>query len=255
MWKLSLIVVSLCALPAYAQDAKVVRRLESINRMAMEDYELGDYGPAKKSLSDALAKEKEAQLESQPICALTHLNLGLVYAALASNDEAMKEFRTALDIDVAAKLPEKYAKPDAQKLFDEAKKPPPPPPPPVPETIVGLVHVPVDSGDEGTPIVVEIKVGADVRAKKVTLHYQPKGAPAYVTVDMAAAAGLSFVGEIPAEATAVETINYFIDARNAKDKVAAARGNAASPFVIAVKRRPKEEAPDHEVDEENPLAK
>src|SRR5688500_12941051 len=85
---------------ALAQDAKQIKRIEDMNRAAMEDYDLLEFESAKKQLNEALVLVKKHKLQNHAVSAKTHMNLGIVYGGgLADTDTALLEFIAALEID------------------------------------------------------------------------------------------------------------------------------------------------------------
>lgn len=243
--------------PAWAQDLKLVKKIENANRLALEDFDLGDSAAAKKALLESLETIKTAKLDRHAVAVTTHLDLGVVYAVgLSAEEPAVTEFRAALEIDPAAVVPAKLLQPAAQKAFDRAKTPvETKKPESKPEVVVGIVHVPVDSAAEGNDITIEAKVGADVKAKKVTVSYRAAGAKDFVPTEMKNVEGVVYRTVIPAAATATSSLQYYLEARNEKGKIAAARGSVAAPFAITIQRAPKEKDENEGVDDEDPLKK
>jgi len=237
-----------------------VKRIENLTRVALEDYDLGDFDAAKKRLEGALAEIKVAKLETHPVAASANLYLGAVYAiGLKDSVKGLALVRTALSIDPKVVVPPVLKKPEVDKLIEQAKAPveEKKAEPVVDGPVVGIVHSPVDSAQEGTDIPVEAKIGADLKAKEVTLYFHAAGAEKWLTAPMKKAKGESYVVTIPAAATAVDALHYYIDVRNAKKKLVATKGNASTPFVISVVRiKPADEpAAEEPEDDENPLKK
>lgn len=256
------VVLALSAVASAAlEDPKAIRKIEALNLTAMEDYDIGEYEDSRKQLQKAVEIIKLSQLERHAVTVTTYLNLGIVHAGgFKANDLAITAWKTALEINPAAMLPaHKRVTAELTALFEQAKGKPKAPnadgevdDPSKPVT--GMKHSPVDAAAEGMPIEIQVRVGKDVKAKKVVLSYRPLGAKDYQAVPMKQAAGV-YTAVIPADATAVDQIQYFVDARNAKAKVVASRGNAATPFVIAIARTKQaaEEGAEETEDEENPL--
>ena len=168
---------------AFAQERNI-KRVEDLNRAAMEDYDLLELESAKKQLHDALALVKKAKLERSPVAARTHVNLAIVYGAgLGDQDTALLELIAALEIDPAAKIDAAYRSPALQKTFEQAQTTvaskrggaTPPGPgettPLVPaETSAGLRHTPVEDSVSGQRIVVSVRIEpslADVVALEI----------------------------------------------------------------------------------------
>lgn len=259
----SLILIAVLLLSASAQaDEVTLKKVDNLNRIALEDHDLGDDEAAKKTLVGALELLKSKGLERHAAAARTHVHLGVVLGAgLKQRDPAVDAFVAALEIDRTATIPAGLASPELAKLLEEARKKlaartgAPAPADIKDEDVRGIVHVPVASGQEGEPILIEARVGADVRAKAVMLRYRPQGAEAFVPVPLQKVKGTLYRAQIGAEATAVDTIVYYVEATNAKNKVVATRGNAAAPYTIAVTRKVKPRQEDDELDDEDPLAK
>jgi hypothetical protein len=258
-----LILAILVCLPglAAAQDVRTVKKIDEMNRLAMEDYDIGDYAPAQKRLEETLVAIKAAKLEADPICVRTHVNLGVVLAAgVGDAEKAKAEFIAALEIDPKAEIPAALAAPATKKPWDAAKA----------ELKkradaadrakrVGIEHIAIDTAREGELISLDAHVGPDLHAEKLVLYYRPDGAKAFIAVPMVVPKGAdagSFRAEIPAEATAVDAVAYYIEALNKKGKVVATRGNNGAPINIAVIRKPKDvpTGPEPE-DDENPFEK
>jgi hypothetical protein len=109
-------------LAASAEDVKTTKKVEDMNRAAMEDYDLLEFESAKKQLNDALALAKKAKLDKAAVAARTHLNLGIVYGGgLNDKDTATLEFMSAIEIDASVKLDAAYKTPALQKIFDGAR--------------------------------------------------------------------------------------------------------------------------------------
>ncbi len=245
---------------AVGAETKDVKRIENLTRVALEDYDLGDFDAAKKRLEGALAEIKTAKLEAHPVAASANLYLGAVYAiGLKDSAKGVALVRTALSIDPQVVVPPVLKKPEVDKLIEQAKTPAEEkkPEPAADGPVVGIVHAPIDNAQEGTDIPIEAKVGADLKAKEVTLYFHAAGAQKWLTAPMKKAKGESYVVVIPAAATAVDSLHYYIDVRNAKKKIVASKGNASTPFVISVIRNKPADEPvaDDGEDDENPLKK
>jgi hypothetical protein len=265
------------AAPASAQDAKAVKKLEDMNRAAMEDYDLLDFEAAKAKLQEAIVLLKRTRLDAHAVAARTHMNLGVVYGGgLGDGSTALVEFMSALEIDPELKLDPAYRTPELQKIFDSAKSslgggkgvPETGSPsggretvghaaPPEPEEkVVGLKHTTVDEATAGAAIPITVKVGADVSAKQVVLYYRAQGAEQFMSLLLKSQDGVTYSGEIPVAATGGDSLQYYIEARNTAGKIAAGNGNSGSPNIVTLARAAVAEgtAEENDLDEENPLA-
>lgn len=258
--------LALVARTAAAQDKQAIKKIEDLNRIAMEDYDLTDFESAKKKLTDALVLAKKSKLDKHKVAAMTNLNLGIVYGAgLKDPDNAKLYFIAAVEIDPSIQIPVAYKDPSLQRMLDEAKAMVGGGPgggggggavasDPV-ETVVGLEHSEITEAEGGKPIRVSVKVGADLKAKQVILYYRPQRAEDFTPVPMKPAGGAAYEADIPAEATSGDYVHYYIEARNEKAKVVATKGSAGSPNVIDVLRARGGGGDDDEenLDDENPL--
>lgn len=251
------VLLSLSTHPAGAQDAPALKRAHTLNRVAMEDYDLGDHASARKGLDQALVVLREGGFERHPLAAQTHLHLGIVLGAgLKTPEPAVAAFKAALAIDPTLELPPAHRAPGIMQLYDQARAAVAPPKKRDEGRVVGIAHTPVDAAAEGQAIAIEARVGDDVKAKRVLLYFRAQGAKSFVAVPMKAGEDGRYLAQIPADATATDAIEYYIEARNAKNKIAASRGNAGTPLVISIARaRPAERAAedDKALDDENPL--
>ncbi len=222
---------------AGAEEVKAVKKIEDMNRAAMEDYDLLEFEAAKKRLNEALVMVKKNKLEKHPVAARTHMNLGIIYGGgLEDSDTALLEFMSALEIDPESKLDKAYKNKQLQALFDQARstvgggasepvvKPG--------DGVTGLVHSPIDESTSGQDIRVVVEVGADVKAKQVVLYYRPQGSESFEMVAMKSDDGVGYNGAIPAAATGGSSLHYYIEAKNAAGKVTATNGNPGSPNII-----------------------
>jgi hypothetical protein len=255
--KALVIVLLVCAAPAWAQESRNAKKIQELNRAAMEDYDLLEFDAAKKQLNDALALAKRARLEKNAVNARTHLNLGIVYGAGAGdNDTALLEFIAALQIDPNLKLDPAYRSPALEKVFTQARAtvggrgggeigP-------APGEEKGLKHTPIDEAPSGQPILVTARVGG-LKAAQITLSFRGANADGFTTVNMKSPDGVEYQGTIPEGATRGDTVHYYLEARSGSGKLLAAAGNADSPNVVTIVR-PKRVAAETS-DEENPVRK
>lgn len=256
-------VIAVSAAGAAAEDTRSIRRVEEMNRAAMEDYDILEFDSAKKQLSDALAVVKKAKLDKTKVAARTHMNLGIVYGGgLGDQDTALLEFVSALEIDKDLKLDPAYRSPALQKTFDQARsttgagtvEPPVTPPPPAES---GLKHNPIEEAPSGAPVLISVRATTEIvdRASQIVLRYRPAGTEAFLSLPMKSGGGAEFQATIPETATRGESVHYFVEAKAATGKVLASAGTVDSPYIISIVKpvsgRPVDEPPD----EENPISR
>jgi hypothetical protein len=262
--------------PAHAED--IDKQVAKMNKRAMEDYDSLEFDAAKKTLLDAVQTLRANGLDEAPIAARTYANLGIVYInGFKDRSHGVQQLVNALRIapdytlDPAVDTPElaeafaaakrqtaakgrpptSVGKPPEQK--PPAEPPPTTPPPPPAEEVHGLVHNPVDESRPATPIPLRAKLGSDVGATKVILFYRGSGQEDFLSVPMKHVGGADWVGVIPAEAVNGRSLQYYLEARDARGRPVVDAGSAPSPYIIEITDTAK--APENvpEVDVEDPL--
>lgn len=250
------LIASIAGSASASADAGSAKKIETMNRLAMDDYSMGDYPAAQKQLEHAAALAKSSSLEKHAVMAQTNLNLGIVLAGgMKQSDKAVTAFRAALAINPAVAPPAKLLqKPEIAKAFETAKKPDESKMDAKPEgPVKGIFHNPVGNAKEGEDVSVRAWCGDELHASAVVLSYRAKNTDAYTNVDMKRNGDGGYAAAIPAGATATDALQYLIEVKNKKAKLVATKG----PFLIEVARKPKEKheqaAEETEVDTENPL--
>jgi hypothetical protein len=239
------------AAPAFAQDAATIKRIEQMNKRAMEDYDLLEFDSARKTLVDAVGLVRSSGLEEagHPLAARTYLNLGVVYiGGFKDKDRGRMQFVRGLKIRSDARLDANVATPELQEVFNDAlkevgKRPAKPAPPKQPDKpgdepsgtkIEGLAHEPINEARAGFPIVVKAELGAEISAAKVILFYRGTGREDYLLVNMEKNKKGVYTGQIPADAVAGKVLQYYIEARDGRGRPLVANGSSGSPNIISV---------------------
>ena len=104
-------------------DEAAVKRVQQMNKRAMEDYDNLEFDAARKTLTEALALVRSAGLEDEghPVAAKTYLNLGIVYVGgFKDRDRGKMQFVRALRIMSNLRLDPSVATPELQEVFNEA---------------------------------------------------------------------------------------------------------------------------------------
>jgi hypothetical protein len=281
--------------PAPARAEDVDKQVQKMNKRAMDDYDALEFEAAKKTLTDAVALLRANGLDDQPIAAKTYANLGIVYInGLKDRARGVQQLVNALRIKPDYKVDPAVATPELDEAFQAAQKqaarmggkPPPPkpvtPPPPKPtpppekppekpapppekpiekppekpaEEVHGLVHVPVDESRPSSPIPVRAKLGSDVGATRLFLFFRGSGQEDFVSVPMKNSSGAEWVGVIPADAVTGKSLQYYLEARDARGRAVTNAGSAPNPFIIALSETAPPPTNVPEVDVEDPLMK
>jgi hypothetical protein len=259
---LAVVVAGVVAAPAHAQDAAVLKRLEQMNKRAMEDYDVLEFDSARKTLTDAVALVRANGLEEakHPIAAKTYLNLGIVYiGGFKDKDRGRMQFVRALRIQPDAQLDAQVATPELQELFrdaqrevgasaprpDRTEKPKKPDKPSGPDDVEpsgtkveGLVHEPISEARGGFPIVVKAEVGAEIKADKVLLFYRGTGREDYLVIPMTKNRKGVYVAQIPADQVTGRVLQYYLEVRDNRGRPQVANGSAGSPNIISILAQP-----------------
>lgn len=243
--------------PAYAQDAKLVKKLEAQNRIASEELDLDDAKSAQLRLTQTLTEAMAGGLEKHALVLHSRVLLAVALAdGLGQPDAARAELKTVLAVEPTCELPPAFRKGKTQQLLEQLRTEAAASVPARPRAIE---HERVTVAKEGEAIPVAARLAAELKmAKRVTLHYRAVGAADFVEVELVEQDTM-LRGEIPAAATATNALEYYIAAWNAKGKLIASEANPKAPVALAVVRTVKATVggatEDEEREEENPLAK
>src|SRR3982750_4253459 len=228
---------------AAAEDSAAVEKVTKLNKKAVDEYQNLNFEEARKLLKSAVEICNQSGLENHPVTARTYVHLGIVtFTGFKQKDEAIKQFRKALEIQADIKLDKILATPEVQEVYDEAveqqkeaaataKKPPPEVKPGE-----GIDHTPITKSPQGSAIEVKASVDPGLGAKKVVLSFSADGADDFAEREMKEdpAGSGSYTGEIPASATQGGAVDYFIEALGDNDAVVAAKGSANKTLKVAM---------------------
>ena len=238
------------ASPAQAQDQGAIEKITELNKKALDAYQDADFPKARTFLKQALDLCSSAGLDRHAIAARTHIHMGVVLAGgFNQKDLAIKQFRTALDIEPTIQVTKNVDTPEVEAVFKEAQEggggesaPPAgggsdapektsaPPAAAAPSN--GLIHLPVKKASPGAPIMIAARVSnSDVA--KVVLSYKGGDDDDYTTKDLTKA-GSRFSGQIPASATSGGKISYYLEAQDSEGTVLASAGGESRPLVISL---------------------
>lgn len=216
-------------------------------KAAMEAYDSFDYDGAKKALNDALALAKKSKLDHDSVTAKAYLDLGIVAFAVPDQAAAKEAFVEAVKIDPKIQIDVAYKSPELAKLLDQARA----------EaktggtsgggdiglgsgdddcgSVHGLDHTIIDSAKAGAPQPIEVKLGADVKAAKVSVMFRPEHATDFTEVKLSKAGECKYTGAIPASAMKGSLVHYYVAAYGGDGtKPLATKGSAGSPNIIEI---------------------
>jgi hypothetical protein len=225
---------------AHAQVRQAaVARIKLLNKKAMDEYDGLEFDAAKRILLEAEGVARSASISGGPQLVQTYVNLGIVCGAgLNDRISAIKYFTEALRIDPNVALDAARSTPILEEMFKTAKENAGTKPPPAK---AGFRHTPVDDAKEGRAVRMRARVGADLNAAKVLLHYRAGAASEFETVTMSEDRPGVWSGAIPADRVSGKSIHYYIEVQDDSGQRIEGHGTAASPNVIAV--RPAEPGP------------
>jgi hypothetical protein len=225
---------------AEADDSAATDKIVKLNKRAVDEYENLNFDEARKILNNALAACTQSGLDNHPVAARTHLHLGVVlFAGFKQKDQAVKEFRKALDIQADIKLDKTLANPEIQAVFDEAagaqKSEPGSAATAPPAAGDAVTHEPVTRAEQGKPIPINLTIDSSVSAKKVVLSFSADGSEDFGEREMKEESPGNWSGEIPASATEGAKVRYYIEVSGADDQTLATKGTAVAPLVVALR--------------------
>jgi hypothetical protein len=230
--------------------AATLKEIQTLTDEAATAFEAYSYRKAQAKLEKALALATTAGVSRDTKMADVHIMLG-VAAVAGTNDlyRGLHAFVQALRLNPQAAVPKKLATPQLLEMLAKARqtvkeigKPP---------TIrfsqakeragegrpaqgaTGLVHSPIDTARRGFPIPVKAEVGVDIQAQRLILYYRGAGTVQFQTLTMQKS-GSTFRIAIPAELTVGRYIHYYLEARDARGRLAASFGSARSPTVVII---------------------
>jgi hypothetical protein len=224
---------------AEADDSAAIDKIVKLNKRAVDEYENLNFDEARKILNNALAACAQSGLDNQGVAARTHVHLGVVlFAGFKQKDQAIKEFRKALEIQADIKLDKTLANPEIQAVFDEAgggqKGEPSAAATAPPAAADAVTHEPVTRAEQGKPIPISVTIDSSVSAKKVVLSFSADGSEDFGEREMKEDSPGNWSGEIPASATEGAKVRYYIEVSGADDQTLATKGTAAAPLVVAL---------------------
>ncbi|MFT3692992.1 MAG: tetratricopeptide repeat protein [Kofleriaceae bacterium] len=221
-------------------------------KAAMEAYDSFDYDGAKKALNDALALAKKSKLDHDPVTAKAYVDLGIVAFAVPDQAAAKEAFVEAVKIDPKIQIDVAYKSPELAKLLEQARA----------EagkgggagnapiggddlnlggggddcgSVHGLDHTIIDSAKAGAPQPIEVKLGPDVKAAKVSVMFRPEHATDFTEVKLSKAGDCKYTGAIPASAMKGSLVHYYVAAYGGDGtKPLATKGSAGSPNIIEI---------------------
>jgi hypothetical protein len=229
------------AAPARADDdSAAVEKITKLNKKAVDEFENLNFDQARKILKDALDACSRAGLDNSQVAARTHVHLGVVlFAGFKQKDEAVVEFKKALEMAPDVKLDKLLATPEIQEVFDQAvseqkgetgggEKA-------APAAADAITHEPVTRASQGKSIQISMTLDSSVKAKKVMLSFSADGSEDFGEREMQEQSPGNWMGEIPSSATQGAKVSYYIEVDGADDQVVAKKGSAAEPMVVELR--------------------
>jgi hypothetical protein len=230
------------AAPARADDdSAAVEKITKLNKKAVDEFENLNFDQARKILKDALDACSRAGLDQSQVAARTHVHLGVVlFAGFKQKDEAVVEFKKALEMAPDVKLDKLLATPEIQEVFDQA----------VSEqkgeaggggekaasaAADAITHEPVTRSAQGKSIQISMTLDSSVKAKKVMLSFSADGSEDFGEREMQEQSPGNWMGEIPSSATQGAKVSYYIEVDGDEDQVVAKKGSAAEPLVVELR--------------------
>jgi hypothetical protein len=226
---------------AEAEDSAAVEKVTKLNKKAVDEYQNLNFEESRKLLKNAIEICGQSGLENHPVTARTYVHLGIVtFTGFKQKDEAIKQFRKALEIQADIKLDKILATPEVQEVYDEAvaaqKEAAATPKKPDLKPGEGIDHEPVTQSRQGSAIAIKAAVDPSLGAKKVVLSFSADGADDFAEREMKEDPAVSggYIAEIPASATMGGQVDYFIEALGDGETPVAAKGSANKTLKISM---------------------
>jgi hypothetical protein len=229
---------------AEAEDSAAVEKVTKLNKKAVDEYQNINFEESRKVLRQAIEACAQSGLENHPVTARTYVHLGIVtFLGFKQKDEAIKQFRKALEIQPDIKLDKILATPEVQEVYDEAvaqekeassaagKKPPTDG-----SSSAAIDHEPVTSSPQGKAIPIKASVDPSLGAKKVVLSFSADGADDFAEREMKEdpPGSNTYVSEIPESATLGGVVDYFIEALGDNDQMVGTKGSQNKTLKISM---------------------
>jgi hypothetical protein len=221
-------------------------------KTAMEAYDSFDYDGAKKQLTAAIASAKKSKLDKDPVTAKAYLDLGIVAFAVPDADAAKAAFVDAVKIEPKIQIEVAYKSPELAKLLEQARSeagsggagnaPIGGNEPPLDlggggadcSSVKGLEHTLIDTAKAGAPQPIEVMLGSDVKASRVSVMYRKEGMTDFTEVKLTKQGDCKYTGAIPAAAMKGSLVHYYVAAFNEGAKPVASKGSSGSPNIIEI---------------------
>ena len=225
---------------AQGEDSAALEKVTKLNKKAVDEYQNLNFEESRKALKAAIDICAQSGLENHPVTARTYIHLGIVtFTGFKQREEAVKQFRKALEIQADIKLDKILATPEVQEVFDEAVaaiKADSKPPEPAAKPADSVEHTPVTRSPQGAAIVIKATVDPSVGAKKVLLSFSADGSDDFGEKEMKEDPPGSgfYVGEIPSSATQGAVVGYYIEAYGENDQVLGSKGTEQRTLKITM---------------------
>jgi hypothetical protein len=219
-----------------------IDKIVKLNKRAVDEYENLNFEEARKILKEALAACAQGGLDKHAVAARSHVHLGVVlFAGFKLKDQALSEFKKALEIQSDIKLDKTLANPEIQQVFDEAVEAQKSQgdtgasaggaTPPAGEPVT---HEPVTRAEQGKPIPINVTIDPSLGAKKVVLSFNADGSDDFGERQMHEDSPGNWTGDIPASATQGAKVGYYIEVNGADDELVGSKGSATAPLVVTL---------------------
>jgi hypothetical protein len=227
------LVVLLCAAPARAapNDAQATRLADA----ARNDFEAEEFKKAAAGLEKGLKLCKRGC--DKDVRARLHRDLGVVYiTGLRDRKRGREQFSKALALEPRIELDSKQITPEVANVFQrarwevdtESKK--------KPRASVRIEHKTPRAAQHDTPLPIYLRLSPKADAKTVRLHFTWGSRP-WLVLRMRRMQG-GYGAQIPcADVRVGETLEYYVEARDADGQELAKLGSKQTPLQVDVERR------------------
>ncbi len=235
-----------------AAPGSPTKKVQQLDRQAMEAYDLLDARRAASLLEQALRSKLDPTSDAALIARL-HMHLAVVaYVGLTDAERARREALAAVRADPSITIDPMHQTAEIDALFDQARRQGRPAAtpgssaprlaatggsPPDCGKVSGLDHERLREVPFGRDVTFSVLVGRELEVGRVSLYLKTKFAPEYMKYTLQGNA-CRFFATVPSASLVETSFEYYIAVAGNRGEVLASVGTRTSPLLVAVAGAP-----------------
>ncbi|MGH7270073.1 MAG: hypothetical protein ACREJ3_06540, partial [Polyangiaceae bacterium] len=245
LWWLIVVLVGLCAVPAWA-DPKTEKAAQALQKKAVEEDSLNvDYAAAIQKLQTAISKCDGDKCNSS-LKATLFRDLGAMQILGGNADAGKASFGQAVAMDPSTELDHAYKTPQLQAIWADVKKSggapasagtsatPVAPVKAGPQPPAGdFVHTPPPEAPVRTPLPIYFEYSGSEDLAKVIVKYKGTGMSEWKSLELPTS-DAGYGALIPCADVKAGLMRYYVQGYNDKNDPVAASGSKKQPFSVPV---------------------